>query len=216
MKLIRKSIFALASALMLTACSSDEPFVGDDPNGGSQEGEGVYMGLTIQMPGTGGSRSETVSPGQSTDGNEVGKDYENNVNDVIIVFANPVDNGFITAGTVTSDKLTPITSANAYKTVAKIDKTRLNTYYEQTTNRVVNVFVFCNPTAAMQAKFPTLGLGDTDWLKDVTTVSEDVRKLARKITSLWRMLRWLLDSCLQLSLHGIIIKPRLRLLTSQA
>lgn len=180
MKLIRKSIFALASALMLTACSSDEPFVGDDPNGGSQEGEGVYMGLTIQMPGAGGSRSETVTPGQSTDGNEVGKDYENNVNDVIIVFANPVDNGFITAGTVTSDKLTPITSANAYKTVAKIDKTRLNTYYEQTTNRVVNVFVFCNPTAAMQAKFPTLGLGDTDWLKDVTTVSEDVREISQK------------------------------------
>lgn len=180
MKLIRKSIFALASALMLTACSSDEPFVGDDPNGGSQEGEGVYMGLTIQMPGTSGSRSETVTPGQSTDGNEVGKDYENTVNDVIIVFANPVDNGFITAGTVTSDKLTPITSANAYKTVAKIDKTRLNTYYEQTSNRVVNVFVFCNPTAAMQAKFPTLGLGDTDWLKDVTTVSEDVREISQK------------------------------------
>lgn len=42
MKLIRKSIFALASALMLTACSSDEPFVGDDPNGGSQEGEYKY------------------------------------------------------------------------------------------------------------------------------------------------------------------------------
>lgn len=180
MKLIRKSIFALASALMLTACSSDEPFVGDDPNGGSQEGEGVYMGLTIQMPGTGGSRSETVTPGQSTDGNEVGKDYENNVNDVIIVFAKPDNNGFITAGTVTSDKLTPITSANAYKTVAKINKTRLNTYYEETTNRVVNVFVFCNPTAAMQAKFPTLDYNNTNWLQDVTTVSEDVREISQK------------------------------------
>lgn len=179
MKLIRKSIFALASALMLTACSSDEPFVGDDPNGGSQEGEGVYMGLTIQMPGTGGSRSETVTPGQSTDGNEVGKDYENKVNDVIIVFANPVNNGFITAGTVTSDKLTPITSANAYKTVAKIDKTRLNTYYTNNPGRTVNVFVFCNPTAAMQAKFPTLGLNDTDWLQDVTTVGEDASEISQ-------------------------------------
>ncbi len=132
MKLIRKSIFALASALMLTACSSDEPFVGDDPNGGSQEGEGVYMGLTIQMPGASGSRSQTVTPGQSTDGNEVGKDYENNVDNVIIVLAQKTTNAFIVAAEVSNGKLSPIASENAYKTIAKIEKTRLNTYYGRT------------------------------------------------------------------------------------
>lgn len=180
MKLIRKSIFALASALMLTACSSDEPFVGDDPNGGSQEGEGVYMGLTIQMPGTGGSRSQTVEPGQSTDGNEVGKDYENTVTDVIIVLANPSDNSFITAGTVATNKITAVPDANAYKTVAKVDKTNLKTFYDKTTDRTVNVFVFCNPTVAMQTLFSGLQYGNTTWVDEITTVTENLSDIALK------------------------------------
>ena len=181
MKLIRKSIFALASALMLTACSSDEPFVGDDPNGGSQEGEGVYMGLTIQMPGTGGSRSQTVEPGQSTDGNEVGKDYENNVTDVIIVLANPTDNSFITAGTVTSNKITANPTDNTYKTIAKVDRTSLNEYYKNPSpDNTVNVFVFCNPTVAMQTLFAGLQAGNKTWLDDITTVTENLSDIALK------------------------------------
>lgn len=179
MKLIRKSIFALASALMLTACSSDEPFVGDDPNGGSQEGEGVYMGLTIQMPGTGGSRSETVTPGQSTDGNEVGKDYENNVDNVIIVLAQKGTNAFIVAAEVSNSKLSPIASENAYKTIAKIEKTQLNTYYNQNNfNRDVNVFVFCNPTNEIRNLLTTAELNDIKWLQDITNVSADMTTIA--------------------------------------
>lgn len=182
MKLIRKSIFALASALMLTACSSDEPFVGDDPNGGSQEGEGVYMGLTIQMPGTSGSRSQTVPPGQSTDGTEVGKDYENIVSDVLIVLANPDDNGFVTAGILTSNKLSPVPSANAYKTLTKIDKTRLGAYYEtrKDKDKTVNVFVFCNPTTTMTTNIPTLGLGDKEWLKYVSETGVNAANISQK------------------------------------
>lgn len=179
MKLIRKSIFALASALMLTACSSDEPFVGDDPNGGSQEGEGVYMGLTIQMPGTSGSRSETVSPGQSTDGNEVGKDYENNVDNVIIVLAQKTTNAFIVAAEVSNSKLSPIASENAYKTIAKIEKTRLNTYYGRPNfSADVNVFVFCNPTNEIRNLLTTAQLDDIKWLQDITNVSSDMTTIA--------------------------------------
>lgn len=179
MKLIRKSIFALASALMLTACSSDEPFVGDDPNGGSQEGEGVYMGLTIQMPGTSGSRSETVTPGQSTDGNEVGKDYENNVDNVIIVLAQKGTNAFIVAGEVSNSKLSPIASENAYKTIAKIEKTQLNTYYGRTNfDREVNVFVFCNPTNEIRNLLTSAPMDDIKWLQDITNVSSDMTTIA--------------------------------------
>lgn len=179
MKLIRKSIFALASALMLTACSSDEPFVGDDPNGGSQEGEGVYMGLTIQMPGAGGSRSQTVTPGQSTDGNEVGKDYENNVDNVIIVLAQKTTNAFIVAAEVSNSKLSPIASENAYKTIAKIEKTRLNTYYDRTNfSPDVNVFVFCNPTNEIRNLLTTAELDNTKWLQDITNVSSDMTTIA--------------------------------------
>lgn len=179
MKLIRKSIFALASALMLTACSSDEPFVGDDPNGGSQEGEGVYMGLTIQMPGAGGSRSETVTPGQSTDGNEVGKDYENNVDNVIIVLAQKTTNAFIVAAEVSNSKLSPIASENAYKTIAKIEKTQLNTYYGRTNfSPDVNVFVFCNPTNEIRNLLTNAQLDDIKWLQDITNVSSDMTTIA--------------------------------------
>ena len=179
MKLIRKSIFALASALMLTACSSDEPFVGDDPNGGSQEGEGVYMGLTIQMPGAGGSRSQTVEPGQSTDGNEVGKDYENNVDNVIIVLAQKTTNAFIVAAEVSNSKLSPIASENAYKTIAKIEKTRLNTYYGRTNfSPEVNVFVFCNPTNEIRNLLTSAELDNIKWLQDITNVSSDMTTIA--------------------------------------
>lgn len=179
MKLIRKSIFALASALMLTACSSDEPFAGDDPNGGSQEGEGVYMGLTIQMPGAGGSRSQTVEPGQSTDGNEVGKDYENNVDNVIIVLAQKGTNAFIVAAEVSNSKLSPIASENAYKTIAKIEKTRLNTYYgSDNFSADVNVFVFCNPTNEIRNLLTTAQLDDIKWLQDITNVSSDMTTIA--------------------------------------
>ena len=179
MKLIRKSIFALASALMLTACSSDEPFVGDDPIGGSQEGEGVYMGLTIQMPGANGSRSQTVTPGQSTDGNEVGKDYENNVDNVIIVLAQKGTNAFIVAGEVSNSKLSPIASENAYKTVAKIEKTKLNTYYNKSDfNRDVNVFVFCNPTNEIRNLLTSAELDNIEWLQDITNVSSDMTTIA--------------------------------------
>lgn len=179
MKLIRKSIFALASALMLTACSSDEPFVGDDPNGGSQEGEGVYMGLTIQMPGAGGSRSETVTPGQSTDGNEVGKDYENNVDNVIIVLAQKTTNAFIVAAEVSNSKLSPIASENAYKTIAKIEKTRLNTYYGRDNfSSDVNVFVFCNPTNEIRNLLTSAPMDDIKWLQDITNVSSDMTTIA--------------------------------------
>lgn len=179
MKLIRKSIFALASALMLTACSSDEPFVGDDPNGGSQEGEGVYMGLTIQMPGAGGSRSQTVEPGQSTDGNEVGKDYENNVDNVIIVLAQKTTNAFIVAAEVSNSKLSPIASENAYKTIAKIEKTRLNTYYGRTNfSPEVNVFVFCNPTNEIRNLLTSAPMDDIKWLQDITNVSSDMTTIA--------------------------------------
>lgn len=179
MKLIRKSIFALASALMLTACSSDEPFVGDDPNGGSQEGEGVYMGLTIQMPGAGGSRSQTVEPGQSTDGNEVGKDYENNVDNVIIVLAQKTTNAFIVAAEVSNSKLSPIASENAYKTIAKIEKTRLNTYYgSDNFSPDVNVFVFCNPTNEIRNLLTSAPMDDIKWLQDITNVSSDMTTIA--------------------------------------
>lgn len=177
MKLIRKSIFALASALMLTACSSDEPFVGDDPNGGSQEGEGVYMGLTIQMPGTGGSRSQTVPPGQSTDGTEVGKDRENNVDNVIIVLAAPTNNGFITAAEVSNTKLTPIAAENAYKTTAKVSRTRLQSYYNtKPANLNVNVFVFCNPTEHIRSVLTSADMNTTAWLDDITEVPGDNAK----------------------------------------
>lgn len=161
-----------AGMFAFSSCSNDEP----DMNGGEnlpENGEGVYMALTLQMPSANGGRSQTVEPGQSTDGNEIGSDEENAVDNVLIVLAKSTDNGFITAGTVLSNKLTPIVADNSYKTVAKIDKTRLNTYYNQAGfSSDVNVFVFCNPTADLTSAIASAPLGDTQWLDLTCSVIE--------------------------------------------
>ncbi len=66
------------------------------------------MAVDIQMPSSNGSRSTThtpsTTPGDGNDSNsdakptdtEVGWDYENTVNSVAIVLAEPADNSLIT------------------------------------------------------------------------------------------------------------------------
>lgn len=161
----------LAGALAMVACSDDAPVLDDPNNGNGNAGDGYYMSLSVQLPSD-GSRSQTTTGGQSTDGNEVGLDYENVVNDVLIVLANAEDNSFITAASVASSKLTPITSVNGYKSIAKIDKTALSEFYENNRSRNINVFVFCNPTADLTTLIKNTDLGNYSWVNATCEVIE--------------------------------------------
>lgn len=183
MKFIKNLMLGAFAAALATSCSSD-PKDGPNPGTDPENGDGVYMGLTIKMPGD-GSRSETTDDGQSNDGNEVGTNEENAVKSVLIVLAKSTDNSFIVCGEVLSDKLKPIPAQNSYSTVSKIDKTKLNTYYTSGSfSREVNVFVFCNPTTDLREKLTTANLGDKTWYDLTCTVKEGIGVTSEN-TSIW-------------------------------
>ena len=110
---MKKSKFYLGTALMslaclMSACSSDEPA----GNGTDiiDNGEKVYMSVSVSLPTAGGSRSVTDTPNDGTssssDKTEIGKDYENKVTNMLVILARKSDNGFITYGTVDNGKAT--------------------------------------------------------------------------------------------------------------
>lgn len=175
LNILSKSLLA-AGLLAMVACSDDAPITSGDHNatGSGNDGDGYYMSLEVQLP-TDGSRSQTTDEGwgQSTDGTEVGLDFENTVNEVIIVLASSVDNSFITAGTVASSKLNPVPSLNAYRPIAKLEKTNISDFYAKNENHtLVNVFVFCNPTKDLTDVINDASLGDTGWYDTTCTVLE--------------------------------------------
>ena len=96
---------------LFAGCSNDT-LTGDDSDGelnGSKDA--VYMNVSVQLPAGGGiARSETNTPdngdyGTSTDGTEEGKDYENNVGEVLLVLAT-TDDKFI-AHSIVEKRITP-------------------------------------------------------------------------------------------------------------
>ncbi|MBD5322031.1 MAG: fimbria major subunit [Bacteroides sp.] len=180
-----KSFMALFMAVAMTgftSCSDDNVIDQGSSSGNPtiSVGDGFYMSLTVKMPTPGGSRSSTVSPGQSNDGNEVGSEVENYVGNVLIVVARRSDNGFIVAGRATGNTyITPIPTENSYKTVTKLQRTNLNDYYSADDfDQYVNIFVFCNPTSDLTNYIlgtdDTVGLqlGNTEWLNYTCSVRE--------------------------------------------
>ena len=128
------SIFFIGMLAMCTiaGCSDNELNGGNEPGvyPGHPE-DAVYMNVNIQLPvGGKNTRSETDSDkdddyGTSTDGTEVGKDYENKVNGVLIVLAD-ASNNFIAAGEHNS---LPVVREGIVNTTQKINKSALAAYY---------------------------------------------------------------------------------------
>ncbi len=175
--------FATALALAFVGCSHDA-LTGDDPEG-DQNGskDAVYMNVTVQLPVAGGigGRSNTDTDtdddyGTSSSGTEVGKDYENVVNTVVLVLADK-DNKFIACGTQ-NGFASP--SNGKINTVQSIEKSKLSNYYaangENNTLKdekdKINVYVFCNPTPQLQAKLSGLTYGAT-WIDEKGQIIEN-------------------------------------------
>lgn len=150
MKIKNLSILALsAMAMGLASCSDDEPAVkgSENTNGGK-----FYATVQLNLPG---SRSETYpdkpedyqDPSNSNHGYEVGKTYENNVNNVVIVMAtrdaagnyNPV---------ACSDRLsaTPATGSEATKPVFNIVFQQKD--IDAIASQEVYLFAYCNVEGA--------------------------------------------------------------------
>lgn len=191
MKILRRCFYALASVALLTACNDtlDGDASGSNGYGDSDNPDGVYMAVDIQMPSPSGSRSETdtpsATPGDGNDSNsdakptdtEVGWDYENAVNSVVIVLAEPADNSLITYGMVYSNNITAGSTNNTYKSVAKFQKSDLDDYYKKHTDGkcIVNVFVFCNPTVDLLSDLDDASKAGADksaWINATCEVAE--------------------------------------------
>lgn len=174
------SIFFIGMLAMCTiaGCSDNELNGSNEPGvyPGHPE-DAVYMNVNIQLPvGGKNTRSETDSDkdddyGTSTDGTEIGKDYENKVNGVLIVLAD-ASNNFIAAGEHNS---LPVVREGIVNTTQKINKSALAAYYGNGTlgagKDQVNLYVFCNPTMELKQIFEKSGT-DNKWIDEIATLEE--------------------------------------------
>lgn len=184
MRKLKFFFMAALSALILGACSEDKFPDGpgtDVPNPDTEDG--VYVALNIEMPtGRAGSRSYTDGDGGSNTGIEIGKDYENNVNEAIVVLTNR-KYSFIGAATITEKTATTSGNNQAYVTLSKFNKTQLAAYYEHgaeegTSIDEVYVFVFCNPNLGLTdfifgngtTEMPGVKLLDKEWINKIATL----------------------------------------------
>lgn len=185
LKSLCKAMLLCGALSFAASCSSE--LDGPEAPIGNGSSDGVYMALDITLPSSNGSRSQTTDNGygESTDGTEVGQDEENSVQQVLIVLARYSDKGFISSGLVSSSKLTPITSVNGYKSIAKIEKTEIAEFYNKGGNsREVAVFVFCNPTKDLLDLIDGTDLLDTGWVNAVCEVLVGGGQ-TQKNTSIW-------------------------------
>ncbi len=155
MKCYSKFFVGILSLGLLAGCNNDE-LTGNEP-GSEWDGsakDAVYMNVQVQLPVAGGStRSTTGENGGSSDGTEVGKDYENEVKSVLLVLADK-KNEFIAYG-VQEGTVDAIASGKVSAT-QKISKSTLATYYNNGEKTLTSdeckiyVYAFCNPTTDLK------------------------------------------------------------------
>ena len=185
MKILRRCFYALTSVALLTACSDDtlqvDAGTGVGNNGPGVE-DGVYFTINIDLPSAGGSRSVTGDPDgdgytTSSDGVEIGQDFENKIGTAIVVLSQTSNNGFIAAAPVTA--LNDISSnKSAYQATSKFSKTELAEWYNTNpTSFNCNIYIFANPTDEMRnfifgtETTDAPAIGSTGWINEICNLN---------------------------------------------
>lgn len=152
-----------------------------DVNGTETEsGTPVYMTFSVDMNAGGlSARSATGDPDDdgyvtSDDGKEVGKDSENNIAEVLLIFADSEGN-FIHAGTASATRI----ESNKYG--LNFEAGQLESYKQKGD---VQVYTFCNPDEGLKAAAAqwTVGSPLTSLLDKAYTLSEDESENSRAWT----------------------------------
>ena len=157
MKTLHSFLMMSALAVCFTACN-DEIEGGNVP---TETSNSVYLQFSLDLPS--GSRSATTSDEEdgyvtSEDGTEVGKDYENQINQILLVFTDE-NNTYLTSTDVVSVSPTTDTE-NQY--VITIPPQRLEDCVSPepeegteetgtTSQKTAYVYAFCNPTDELRA-----------------------------------------------------------------
>ncbi|MDE6348668.1 MAG: Mfa1 family fimbria major subunit [Bacteroides sp.] len=188
MRSLSRFFMSMLAMCTIAACSNDE--LGNDPivdPDASQDA--VYMNVQVQLPVAGGStRSETL-PGGGTGITEIGKDYENAVNSVLLVLADTANN-FVTAG-LGIDINQINSSKGIVSSTTKIDKTKLAKFYDNNGNVIgskakMNIYVFCNPTSDLKNKLTENPTPEgTDWIDEIGSIIENANGKVTTGAAIW-------------------------------
>ena len=141
-----------------------------DSQGQTDMDSSVYITFTVKM-NEGGlpARSVTDDPDDdgyvtSDDGNEIGKDRENNISEVILIFADEEGN-FVYDGTA------PVTKATSNQYTLNVQAEELE-YYKQAGD--LQVYLFCNPDNKLKEAAGALASGTpvSDFLDQAYTIPQ--------------------------------------------
>lgn len=137
---------AMGIATAFSACSDEVDLSANNEESTEESTSQVFMQFSLELPAV--SRSSTTSDDDDDDyvssdaGVEIGKDYENQVSEVLVVITDATDDKFITGSTVTN--LIPTGSNTTY--VVPFNTNKLVNYVE----KPVNIYVYCNPTSELK------------------------------------------------------------------
>lgn len=162
--------FAAALAMTVVGCSQEDlPDVNTKPDVNNPK-DVAYMNVTVALPTGNGSRADDGAT-------EVGKDYENEVNSVILVMAEKQTNKFI-ACAEKYESLTKSQDGTKVTAVQSVAKSALSEYYggENGTltadKQEINIFVFCNPTSDLRTYLTGLKSGNAEWVDKTASIAE--------------------------------------------
>ncbi len=154
---------AMGIATAFSACSDEVDLSAN--NGGSTEESTsqVFMQFNLELPAV--SRSTTQIGGGSDAGVEIGKDYENQVSEVLVVITDAKDDKFIAGSTVTN--LIPTGNNTTY--VVPFNTNKLVDY----AGDPVNIYVYCNPTSELKDKLKKEEDIDVDASYTLTSATDE-------------------------------------------
>lgn len=131
-------------ATAFSACSDEVDLSANNEESTEESTSQVFMQFSLELPAV--SRSTTQIGGGSDAGVEIGKDYENQVSEVLVVITDATEGDtydkFITGSTVTN--LIPTGSNTTY--VVPFNTNKLVDY----AGDPVNIYVYCNPTSELK------------------------------------------------------------------
>ena len=154
---------AMGIATAFSACS-DEVDLSTNNGGSTEESTSqVFMQFNLELPAE--SRSTTQPGGGSDAGVEIGKDYENQVSEVLVVITDATDDKFITGSTVTN--LIPTGNNTTY--VVPFNTNKLVDYVGDP----VNIYVYCNPTKELKEKLEKEEDIDVDASYTLTSATDE-------------------------------------------
>lgn len=154
---------AMGIATAFSACSDEVDLSANNEESTEESTSQVFMQFNLELPAV--SRSTTQIGGGSDAGVEIGKDYENQVSEVLVVITDAKDDKFIAGSTVTN--LIPTGNNTTY--VVPFNTNKLVDY----AGDLVNIYVYCNPTSELKDKLKKEEDIDVDASYTLTSVTDE-------------------------------------------